>query len=92
VTQRDRDLNQKRNVAVAKSNCLTQPTPPVATRILRFRQFVDQSRQNPVKIHRKIGKFQEKNKVTDSGGTTGEGGESYRDPTLRLAQGSLRLP
>jgi hypothetical protein len=50
--------------------------PPVATRFSRFRQFVDRFRRNPVKIHRKIGKnFPEKNKVTNSGGTTGEGGE-----------------
>jgi hypothetical protein len=49
---------------------------PVATRFSRFRQFVGRFRLNPVKIQRKIGKIQEKNRVTNSGGTSGEGGDA----------------
>jgi hypothetical protein len=36
------------------------PTPPVATRFSRFRQFVDRFRRKPVKIQQKIGKISQK--------------------------------
>jgi hypothetical protein len=45
--------------ATSTSPCLL-PTPPVATRFSRFRQFVERFRQNPVKIHEKIGKISQK--------------------------------
>jgi hypothetical protein len=57
------------------------PTPPVATRFSRFRQFVDRFRQNPIKIHRKIGNFAEKNKVTNSGGSRWRGGSDSPERT-----------
>jgi hypothetical protein len=50
------------------------PTPPVATRSSRFRQFVDRFRQNPVKNSPEDRKnFPKKNKVTNSGGPLARG-------------------
>jgi hypothetical protein len=49
------------------------PTPPVATPFSQFRQFVDRFRQIRSKFTGRSENFPEKNKVTNSGGTTGEG-------------------